>query len=128
MIAAPDPALRAMARLLIVRRSMSSAALTQQCAVIRAIVSEVAWHEGVRRTDILGRRRDGRFVRARAAVVWVARKLGVGSTTKIGVALGRDHSTVLTALSKAEILRQRDEAFKRLTDRIRDHFRDLQED
>jgi chromosomal replication initiation ATPase DnaA len=128
MMARPDPQVRAVARLLIARRAMPPVVKPILPALIQAIVAEVAWAEGLRRTDILSRSREGQLVRARAAVVWIARRLDVGSTTKIGIALGRDHSTVLAAFDKACVLRALDPAFERLTNRIRDHFRDLQED
>lgn len=97
---------------------------------LHAIIAEVAWHMGLARSAITSPCRKAEFVRARAAIVWIALRLGTRSLNQIGRALGgRDHSTVRSAWTKAEEeLRPRDPAFRRMTDRLLDHFRDLQED
>lgn len=97
---------------------------------LHAIIAEVAWHMGLDRSAITGPCRKAELVRARAAIVWIALRLGSRSLNQIGRTLGgRDHSTVRSAWTKAEeALRPRDPAFRRMTDRLLDHFRDLQED
>jgi chromosomal replication initiation ATPase DnaA len=61
--------------------------------------------------------RSGPMVRARFAVMWVARELFGFSTPVIGRALGnRDHSTVLNGLKRAEELRIEDSDFREITD------------
>jgi len=96
---------------------------------VATIVEQVAFDTGMTVAEIVGPSRARSCFRPRAAVCWLAVKLGVNSTTGIGRALGnRDHSTVIDACRRAEEFRQRDPAFRRLTDRLLDHFRDLQED
>jgi chromosomal replication initiation ATPase DnaA len=57
------------------------------------------------------------MVRARFAVMWVARELFGFSTPVIGRSLGnRDHSTVLNGIKRAEELREDDDDFREITD------------
>jgi chromosomal replication initiation ATPase DnaA len=67
--------------------------------------------------SLTGAIRSGPMVRARFAVMWVARELFGFSTPVIGRALGnRDHSTVLAGLKRAEELRREDDDFRAITD------------
>ena len=91
------------------------------------ILGRVSYETGLSRTLIESRDRHGPVVRARAAVVWIAQRLSGASSAQIGRRLGRDHSTILAAATKAEILRGKDPAFLRLTDRIVHDFRDIKE-
>ncbi len=96
---------------------------------VAEIVGEVAFQTGVRRADILGQSRRFEHFRPRAAAIWIAMRLHCGTVPMIGRAFGgRDHSTIYNACRRAEALRQSDPAFRCLTDRLLDHFRDLQED
>lgn len=92
------------------------------------ILGRVSYETGLSRTLIHSRDRHAHVARARAAVVWLARRLTKISTTQIGRQLDRDHSTIVTATAKADALRASDPAFLRMTDRILGHFRDVQED
>ncbi|BAV64783.1 helix-turn-helix domain-containing protein [Sphingobium cloacae] len=92
------------------------------------LIDTVAWFTSVDAGEIVGRTRKPVYFRPRAAVCWIACELGLGSTTVIGHALGgRDHTTVHHAVRRARALRHRDPAFRRLTDRLVNHFRDFQE-
>ncbi len=96
---------------------------------IAAIIGEVAYQTGVQRADILGHSRCPEHFRPRAAAVWLALQLRCGTIPMIGRAFGsRNHSTIYNARRRAEELRRSDPAFRRLTDRLLDHFRDLEED
>lgn len=74
---------------------------------------------GVSDGAILGPTRSGRACRARFAIAWVAREAFGLSTPAIGRALGdRDHSTVLNAQRRCEEIREQDEDYRELTDRL----------
>lgn len=92
------------------------------------ILGRVSYETGLARNVIHSRDRHAPVARARAAVVWLSQRLAGLSSSQLGRQLDRDHSTILNAAAKAEILRDKDPAFRRMTDRILDHFRDLQED
>ncbi|MGE4321736.1 MAG: helix-turn-helix domain-containing protein [Sphingobium sp.] len=96
---------------------------------IATIIAAVARETGVSQAAICGPRRELEHVRARAAVAWLARRLTSRSYPAIGMVLGgRDHSTIIAAERKAVALRVTDPAFRALTVRLLDHFRDLEED
>ncbi|NML88368.1 hypothetical protein HHL26_04720 [Sphingobium sp. TB-6] len=99
-----------------------------QRVTIAALVERVAYETGLAKSDIRGRCRKHKLFRARAAVVWLAQRLTQMSSVHIGRLLERDHSTILHAAIKAEVMRETDPAFRRMTNRILTHFRDLQED
>lgn len=92
------------------------------------ILGRVSYETGLARNVIHSRDRHAPVARARAAVVWLAQRLTRLSSSQLGRQLDRDHSTILSAAAKAAILRDKDPAFRRMTDRILDHFRDIQED
>lgn len=74
---------------------------------------------GVAQIDILSRRRNADFVRARAFVVWALRSLGVArSYPKIGMVLERDHSSIIHLHQKAIRLRLEDKEFAQACHRI----------
>src|SRR3546814_10321695 len=80
---------------------------------------------GVRESDIIGDSRGQVYVRPRAAIVWIAKLLTDHSLAQIGRALGgRDHSTVIGLLAKAEKLRTTDPAFVLTTDKLARIFSD----
>ncbi len=96
---------------------------------VAAIIAEVGYQMGLRRADIIGPVRTAPLTRARFAVAWLAREVTPASWHIIAHALGgRHHSTISSARRRGDALRQTDPAFRRLTDRLREHFRDLQED
>ncbi len=87
------------------------------------IIDRVAFETGLRPIDIVGRRRRKALVRGRAAVSWIAREATLRSLPQIGRAMGgRDHSTIINQLRRAEDLRAADPAFRRLTERLAAEF------
>lgn len=62
--------------------------------------------------EIRGRAQPQRIARARHAFVYVARNDLAESFPRIGRALGRDHTTAISSLRRAEALIVRDKAFK----------------
>ena len=98
-------------------------------APIANIISDVAYQMHLHWFDIIGPKRSAPFIEARAAVVWVSRELVEASNCMLGRALGgRRHGVIETAYQNATLFRERDPAFRRLTDRLIRHYRDLQED
>lgn len=72
-------------------------------------------------TDITGPSRLPPYVRARDAVAWLARRRLHRSCTVIGRQLGgRDHSTVVVAVRRADARRVEDREFRDVTDRLGD--------
>lgn len=87
--------------------------------LVSQIVRLVAFETGLSPNAIMGPRRTAVLFRARAAVCWLARALTSQSYPGIGLVLGgRHHTSVMAALSRAEELRERDPAFRMLTDKL----------
>lgn len=88
----------------------------------RSVASLARWaafEMGLPAADVLGPSRAKRLARARFAVWWTARRLRDVSLPVLGrQSGGRDHTTVLHGLTRAEQLRVVDPAFRRLTDRM----------
>lgn len=98
-------------------------------ARVSDVIDQVGYELGIARCDLIGGDRAKGLFRARAAICWVARRVTPASLPQIGAILGgRDHSSVLHACRRAADMRDRDPAFRCLTDRLVRHFRDLQED
>ncbi|WP_411819519.1 DnaA/Hda family protein [Hyphococcus formosus] len=70
--------------------------------------------------DLLGRAQPQRIVRSRHAVVWCAREVLKESFPRIGKALKRDHTTVMSSYRRAQALIERDKAFQDGVRRIRE--------
>ena len=75
---------------------------------------------GLKLEDMTGRAQPQRIVRARHAVVWCAREVLKESFPRIGKALKRDHTTVMSSYRRAEALLERDKAFQDGVARIRE--------
>jgi chromosomal replication initiation ATPase DnaA len=91
---------------------------------ISAIIRAAAYEIGVRPSDVRGDSKRMPLPRARFAIAWVARAVHGYSAARIGRALGgRDHTTICHALARAAELRDCDPAFRRLTNRMEEHFR-----
>ena len=85
---------------------------------VAAVVQEVAFETGVPRSMILGPSQDAVSTRARHACFFIA-SVGLQRTSvQIGAAMNRDHSTVRHGLARAIVFRERDPAFRDLTDRL----------
>ena len=74
--------------------------------------------------DILGRTQPQRIVRGRHAIVWCAREVLKESFPRIGKALGRDHTTVMSSYRRAQALLERDKNFSDRVTRIREALED----
>ncbi|MEM8937540.1 MAG: DnaA/Hda family protein [Pseudomonadota bacterium] len=70
--------------------------------------------------EILGRAQPQRIARGRHAVVFCAREVLKESFPRIGKALKRDHTTVMSSYRRAQALIERDKAFQTGVQRIRD--------
>jgi len=93
--------------------------LPPQTARIASIVESAALLFKVSRPEILGESRARKVVQARDAVAWVARLTAGYSSPRIGRELGgRDHSTILTALKRAEQWRDGDGDYRQATDAL----------
>ena len=75
---------------------------------------------GLKLEDMTGRSQPQRIVRARHAVVWCAREVLKESFPRIGKALKRDHTTVMSSYRRAQALLERDKAFQDGVRRIRE--------
>lgn len=96
---------------------------------IRAIIRYVAFQMGLTATAITGSRRAPALMRARRAVIWGARTVTGATLGEIGNSLGgRDHSTIKHAFHTAEALRERDPAFRFLTNRLLHRFSEHSEE
>lgn len=75
---------------------------------------------GLKLEDMTGRAQPQRIVRARHAVVWCSREVLKESFPRIGKALRRDHTTVMSSYRRAQALLERDKAFQDGVRRIRE--------
>ena len=75
---------------------------------------------GLKLEDMTARAQPQRIVRARHAFVWCAREILKESFPRIGKALKRDHTTVMSSYRRAQALLERDKAFQDGVRRIRE--------
>ena len=75
---------------------------------------------GLARAEIVGRAQPQRIVRARHAIVYCAREVLAESFPRIGKALSRDHTTVMSSYRRAQALIERDKSFQDGVARIRE--------
>jgi len=83
-------------------------------------VLDAAWIEtGISPGELTSERRNSETFRARCAVIFIVRELAAYSLPRIGRALGgRDHTTIMSALRRANALRATDAAFERMLHNI----------
>lgn len=87
--------------------------------VLQPLIVRAAEHYGLSPKAVLANRRQTSIVRARWAVAWAAQHATEYSYPRIGRALGgRDHTTVMHGVRRAEEIRARDSAFRALTDEL----------
>lgn len=79
---------------------------------------------GLKLEEMTCRSQPQRIVRARHAVVWCAREILKESFPRIGKALRRDHTTVMSSYRRAQALLERDKAFQESVRRIREALED----
>ncbi|MCR4578185.1 MAG: chromosomal replication initiator protein DnaA [Clostridiales bacterium] len=68
----------------------------------RRIIDEVAAYFGVRSSDILSGKRSREVTVPRQMAIYLSREICYLSTTRLGEEFGRDHTTVMHSLKKAE--------------------------
>ena len=84
------------------------------------LVDFIADEFSISATEIYARRRLAEPTAARDIVAWLARHLTGYSLPQIGRALGgRDHSTIISAVKRVEEAREKDPAYRRMTDELR---------
>lgn len=89
-------------------------------ATIEDVIAAGAEAFSLATDDITGRSQPQRIARARHAVVWCAREVLKESFPRIGKALKRDHTTVMSSYRRAQALLERDKAFQNAVNRIRE--------
>jgi chromosomal replication initiation ATPase DnaA len=82
---------------------------------IDAIVADAAVLLRVPVRLIMSRDRSDSVFRARAAVCWVADKTTGLGVARLGRLLGRDHSSIIHAIARAEAMRASDDDFREAT-------------
>ncbi len=92
----------------------------RRAATIEDAIAAGAEAFGLKLEDMTGRSQPQRIVRARHAVVWCAREVLKESFPRIGKALRRDHTTVMSSYRRAQALIERDKAFQDGVKRIRE--------
>lgn len=92
----------------------------RRAATIEDAIAAGAEAFGLKLEDMTGRSQPQRIVRARHAVVWCAREVLKESFPRIGKAMKRDHTTVMSSYRRAQALIERDKAFQDGVKRIRE--------
>lgn len=82
------------------------------------VMDEVAARYGIRREDILSTRRNRDVAVPRQLAIYLTRELAQLSTTRIGEAFGRDHSTIMHACRKTADSIASDKEFSRIVEEI----------
>ena len=83
------------------------ASLNAQRVTVREIARQIAVETGIEPAVIFGRSRKANDCRVRDLVCYIARRHGM-SYPRIGMALGRDHTTIISAVRNEQ--RRRGEA------------------
>ena len=66
------------------------------------IMSAVSLHTGIGADDIKSRRRTNAIIFARQIYCYLARTMTLNSHPQIGLSIGRDHTTIMHAVSRVE--------------------------
>ena len=82
------------------------------------VMDEVSARYGIRREDILSTRRNRDVAVPRQLAIYLTRELAQLSTTRIGEAFGRDHSTIMHACRKTADSIASDKEFSRIVEEI----------
>ncbi len=94
-----------------------------QAAKIRKILALVSRHTGLAVVAIVSPRRHDELIRARYAVYHLACELTSSSLTAIGKRIGgRDHTTIMSGLKRAEYMLATDPEFRAMVDHIKKQF------
>jgi chromosomal replication initiator protein len=92
---------------------------SKKTATLDGAIAAAAAAFGITLEEIRGRTQPQRIVRARHAFVYVARTSMSESYPRIGRALGRDHTTAMSSMERAEALISRDKEFAARVQAIR---------
>ncbi len=88
-------------------------------ASLDRILNVVATRHSLRPADLVGRRRTRDIAHARHLAMWLARRLTPHTLIALGAMLGgRDHATVIHAVTAIEARRSRDAGFRRGLDEM----------
>ena len=88
-------------------------------ASLDRILNVVATRHGLRPADLVGRRRTRDIAHARHLAMWLARRLTPHTLIALGAMLGgRDHATVIHAVTAIEARRSRETGFRRALDEM----------
>ncbi|MEA2012726.1 MAG: chromosomal replication initiator protein DnaA [Verrucomicrobiota bacterium] len=85
---------------------------------VNAIQKHIADHFDIRVTDILSRKRPNNIAIPRKIAMYLSRQLTMHSSTELGEAFGKNHATVLHAVSSVENSMDTDEQFKHTVNRL----------
>jgi len=77
---------------------------------IRGVPEAVACRYGVSVGELLSSRRDRAAARPRQVAMWLCRRIAMQSLSETGRYFGRDHTTVMAAIRRVDLL-MRDPAF-----------------
>lgn len=92
---------------------------------VERIINEVARTYGVSSADIRSSKRSSQISTARQAAIYIVREITQMSLSSIGGEFGgRDHSTIVYAISQVEKIMQRDQHYKETIDDIVKNIRD----
>lgn len=94
-------------------------AVRKRAATLDEALAAAAAAFGLTREEITGRTQPQRIARGRHAFVYVARTSMSESYPRIGRALGRDHTTAMSSMQRAEALISRDKKFAAGVEAIR---------
>ena len=94
---------------------------------LAAIVTAVARYFKLKVADLRSSSRKQNLVRARSLAMFIARQLTSKSMQQIGEYFGgRDHTTVLHAIRKTELLLDSDSELQRAAEEVREKFSDVE--
>lgn len=107
------------ARLAVLEHRLDARAAEPAELPIAAILSDAAFLTGRGVRELTGDGKDAPTARVRQAVYWAAREATGRSLPVIGRAMGgRDHTTILSGIRRAEKRRMEDPHFRILTERL----------
>ena len=89
----------------------------------RRIIDEVAAYFGVRSSDILSGKRSREVTVPRQMAIYLSREICYLSTTRLGEEFGRDHTTVMHSLKKAEEMIKNSRDFSQAAEELKQRLK-----
>ena len=74
------------------------------------ILEEVSHYFKIKMADLLSQTRQQKIVLPRQVAMYLSKKLTPNSLQEIGTFFGRDHTTILHAIDKIEIIQKKNQA------------------